>query len=135
MKVESLNKLDSAVALLIDKVVTGLDSSVTFMEAQLPEYIMQLLLWHALYSGLIWGVCLILVVLAVTWVCRLDYASLITTSERHYYKVWDIKVYLAVWTSGISALLFVSLFINTAWLKIWIAPKVWLVDYPACLIK
>ena len=51
------SELEKAVTDLLTRVVDGIDGATAFVEAELPEFITQLLLWHGL-SKTVYGVIL-----------------------------------------------------------------------------
>ena len=121
-----VSKLDGAVASLIDKVLAGVDTGVGFMEAQLPEYVTQLLMWHGVRSGVL---TLIATVIFISWAIvsiRLWKAD----KSMDEFATFGVVVLGGMCVTVASLMMF-----NLAWLQIWIAPKVWLVEYAASLVK
>jgi hypothetical protein len=130
-----VGKLDGAVASLIDKVLAGVDTGVGFMEGQLPEYVIQLLMWHGVFNFL-----MCIVAFVVPFVLYKVTMFLGQKDEKDEWKYTDpdgdptpVFVFGFFATCIGAFTFFVS--INVVWLQIWIAPKVWLVEYAANLIK
>ena len=121
--------LQAAIAELINKTISGVDASVVFLEAELPDYIYQLLLWYGVYKFIVFLVsALAMFGLPVLFVWRLKIASATT---RDADEIWAGVTGVATF----FGLIFGSFGINLTWLQIWIAPKVWLVEYAAGLVK
>lgn len=121
-------QLQKALAELLGKANDGIDTAGEFLASELPEVIQQLLMWHGIKSfvELIFGIFLILMILV--------YAKV---APEHIDKIEDSEVSaLAIVLSIIVciAAFILSLFkMNLEWLQIWIAPKVWLIEYAAKL--
>lgn len=146
-------ELQQAVATLVQRVIDGTDNAADFLSAELPEYITQLLMWYGWYNFIMFGVGVLLIFLwyyiekrvaASAFATETDkdgdkrYIGWIYDSERRasysgdggmvYFLVGSIIRFILVF------IIFIGM-INIQWLKIWIAPKVWLVDYAIQLSK
>lgn len=109
---------------LLQKASGGIDAAVSFSQQQIPDVINQLLVWNAVSSALgqIIGIITIL-------------APLIFS-----FKKWDFIyrndleafMFLHVVTIPLGALVIAC---NFDWLKIWLAPKLYLIEYAASLVK
>lgn len=121
--------LATAVSALINKTLAGVDKSAAFMEAQLPDYIVQLLMWHGIKSAV---ACVIGVVLLSTclygWKMGYDYCA-----EHAHFDGFTFYFPYGIASCFIAGA--VAVLLNITWLQIWIAPKVWLVEYAASLVK
>lgn len=109
---------------LLQRAVTGVDKAVEFSQAQIPDVIHQLLVWNAVSSILIQVFLLILcicIVLVIRWTWKED----------------DENLMFATMILGVILLLTFTVFIfyNFDWLKIWLAPKLYLLEYTASLVK
>ncbi len=120
--------LQSAIEQLITKTLEGVDTSVDFLQAELPEYVYQLLLWYGVYNFILF------------------FTSITILANIFYFmpKIWEKVISsenkdFLIGCSGIIAsivgIAFVSIQMNLTWLQIWIAPKVWLVEYASRLVK
>jgi hypothetical protein len=124
-------QLQDALTELLGKANNGIDNASNFLVAELPEVIQQLLLWHGVYNF-------------VLFIGGLLLALAIVFADFKMYKVakdWsdvDFKSgYLLVGSFGrifLWAIVLVGM-LNLEWLQIWIAPKVWLLEYAASLAK
>lgn len=132
-----MNKqLEMALAELIDKSMDGIDSASQFLLAEVPEVIQQLLMWHAIESA-VFSLLMIALILAVELLGLRKYRRTVFSDIK-----WDDEemAYISYYLP--STLLRIGLFLFTwgelsslVWLKIWIAPKVWLLEYAARLIN
>lgn len=124
---------------LLKKAVQGVDAAVTFSQAQIPDVIHQLLVWNAVSSlgcqllGLFFFLlCWFLIKFYnSSWERRASWTRFSDTSESTSSE-WDFRFLPVVVLSGVGCFL---LALNFDWLKIWLAPKLYLVQYAATLIK
>ena len=122
--------LQAAVTELITKTITSTETGIEFLSGQLPAYVSQLLMWHGMYSFIISMISL--VILFIVW-----YSPHKMVSQEGKEKFngdallpWQL-LYLGSAMVSIPALVNA----NLVWLQIWLAPKVWLVEYAAGLVK
>ncbi len=110
---------------LLKKATDGIDSAVTFSQQQIPDVINQLLVWNAVSSAITQAICTVITIIIVT-VCV---------------KVWrksydDDAITLATFLSFAACVITIPVFFcNFDWLKIWIAPKLYLIEYAASLVQ
>jgi len=122
-------ELQKAITELFNSALTAKD----FLVGELPDYINQLLMWRAVYNGF-WFV------LGVAFCVAWGYANYIHIKWlkgggfKKLEKSGDVG---ALSMHLIQIFLFIPAFamINLEWLQIWIAPKVWLAEYAASLVK
>ena len=110
---------------LLQKASNGIDSAVSFGQAQIPDVIQQLLMWNAVSSA------------GIQIICTLAISACIYLMRFAWNKVDDADVVLeALAFTGIwSIACVVIIFNNFDWLKIWLAPKLYLIEYAASLVK
>ncbi|NUU68439.1 hypothetical protein HQN64_20345 [Enterobacteriaceae bacterium BIT-l23] len=147
---EQANKV---LAELLQKASSGIDAAVSFSQAQIPDVIHQLLLWNFVQSLIMTIIALASIPLAV-WIIRSQckkveigiiggegwswekgnpkYASTLVWSHNGELNplVLPFGAVLLAWLSSVLAVL-----ANPAWLKIWLAPKLYLIEYAASLMK
>lgn len=129
---------------LLQKAVGGIDAAVSFSQAQIPDVVHQLLVWNivsSLLAQLFGGVAILLAIQVrryalkakangETWVAHDG-----RPNDRWFVSSFSYDCLLG----AIPALLTVSgvlaFFMNFDWLKIWLAPKLYLLEYAASLIK
>ncbi|QHQ14541.1 hypothetical protein GMW39_00770 [Pectobacterium parmentieri] len=109
---------------LLQKASNGIDSAVSFSQAQIPDVIHQLMIWNAVSSALAQIFCVFIII-----------GCFFMTI-----KAWKSRDYDLIFPSFIAFIIFISggligLFSNFDWLKIWLAPKLYLIEYAANLIK
>lgn len=109
---------------LLQKASNGIDSAVSFSQAQIPDVIHQLMIWNAVSSALVQIFCVFL----------------ITGCYFMAIKAWKTRDGDIIFPSWIASVIFISggfigFFSNFDWLKIYLAPKLYLIEYAANLIK
>jgi hypothetical protein len=147
-------QLQKALIDLIGKASNGIDASVSFLSAEIPDVIHQLLLWYAARSAIEFFVGVIIISFGVKIFnmkigvskdsAKKDYedgklwtrycgSAKITSTEYDAIMMmpdyWKAKVF-GVFVSMIGAI-----WVNIDWLQIWIAPKIWLIEYASQLAK
>ncbi|MEX5854780.1 hypothetical protein AB6H27_19970 [Providencia huaxiensis] len=136
-------QVSKALTDLLEKASNGIDSTVAFSYDNLPEVIHQLLAWK-MTMGIIWSVVgAVLIVLAIfmpVWAKRAKSNGAIWT----YYdgeKKYNINSTMYDFSRTIfpALILFFGAVIAiggfSMWLKILLAPKLYLIEYAASLIK
>lgn len=118
--------LDNALATMINSSVQGAGDAISWAKYQIPDVIHQLLMWKAVESGIIFSVFVVL--------------SLIGLYLSKKFIKWTIDGNAEF--SPITALCvlilstpIIGVFNSLDWLKIWIAPKIYLIEYAANLMK
>lgn len=135
-------QLQQAIATLVTKANDGIDSATSLLSAELPEYVYQLLMWHGICSAVLFIVGMVILISTTTILCKytgkgeliegaLCYKETLTHDR---YGNLDDRTMLTSSVALVICIIAVCM-LNLEWLKIWIAPKVWLVDYAASLIK
>lgn len=133
-------QLQQALAVLIEKSISGIDASVNFMQAEIPEVIEQLLAWHAVKSVIFFFVFLSIAIIFPFLGIMVRSASVRALEEGDNWTKYDgcggitsilYDFTVRVWFSSVVVTpLFVVFSANSLdWLQIWIAPKVWLIEY------
>ncbi|KFC12661.1 phage transmembrane protein [Trabulsiella guamensis ATCC 49490] len=114
---------------LLQKAADGIDSAVAFSQAQIPDVIHQLLIWNAV-SSLLFQLIAILTVMGFLLTVKKAW------NVAEGYSGADFLAFLYI-TSGAltSIIMFVGFWFNFDWLKIWLAPKLYLLEYATSLIK
>lgn len=143
-------QLQNALALILQKAVTGVEEGVSFLSAELPDVAHQLLMWNMVHSILL-SVLGVLVFIPSYYIFK--YLNRVSSEARKAYldgEEWtryvsggkltsfeyDIKVSIAPRAVVISSTTILSCFLlNLTWLKILIAPKLYLIEYATTLVK
>lgn len=122
-------QLQQAIAVLIEKSLKAFEAGADFMADQLPDVVQQLLMWYMVLGG----------VKAVAAVMLLVTASIVaykgigwTRNAGKYVDGWFIYSMCSIlWLPVI--MLSVHLW-NLTWLQIWVAPKIFLIEYAARMV-
>lgn len=148
---EQANKI---LADLLQKASNGIDAAVSFSQAQIPDVIHQLLVWNFAKSITVFIISL-LSIIPLVWLILNQWKRVqcgqfgkgegYTWDEgKPKYKptfIWDSKgdfnvivmpfaAIVGIWVAAVLAAI-----TDLTWLKIWIAPKLYLIEYAAHLIK
>lgn len=147
-------QLQKALVELIGKASNGIDASVSFLSAEIPDVIHQLLAWYATKSAI---ECIIgfVIIAAGVKIFRLrfgkskdsalaDYeigkpwtrycgSDRVTSTE--YDLIMMMPDYWKAKAAGVALFIIGLLWVNIDWLKICIAPKIWLIEYASQLAK
>lgn len=127
---------------LITKAANGLDAAVAFSKEQIPDVVAQLLMWNLVSSALLCLLAILLIVVPPIILCclfkQLNNKAPWTINERYHDSsgTFDVAVAIALTVGGVSVIFGCVMFFNNFdWLKILIAPKLYLLEYAAYLIK
>ena len=134
-------QLQQAISQLITMSLVAIDKGATFLSGQIPDVIQQLLLWKAWESFLhffIFGVVLSIIIVYVN-VKQFNWWIQETTDKWgdkqkrlncDYSPLALLNIFQIMWLLVIPNALG-----NLTWFQIWIAPKVYLIEYAKEFIK
>jgi len=148
---EQANKI---LADLLQKASNGIDAAVSFSQAQIPDVIHQLLVWNFTKS-IVMTVLALLSVFPVVWLVRYCVRRVPDgvyqggegyswDEGKQKYKpglVWDSKgditpvVMLPVFFLVVWLMWALDSITDLTWLKIWLAPKLYLIEYASHILK
>lgn len=116
---------------LLQKASNGIDSAVSFSQAQIPDVIHQLLVWNFALS-------MIFTILGVSLFCVAQYVSWGIFKKLR--KEWAGDEFFDHPEGMIIGMVYMITYaplawISLDWLKIWLAPKLYLIEYAASLVK
>lgn len=138
---------------LLQKASNGIDAAISFSQAQIPEVIHQLLVWNMVHSLIMTLISISTIPLVFWFVKRQCRKVEVGKFDNEGYSwdggnpkysptmVWDSKGELSfLIVPGAAVLLFWGLWVivvvtKMTWLKILLAPKFYLIEYAATLIK
>lgn len=138
---------------LLQKAANGIDAAVSFSQAQIPEVVNQLLIWNMVHSLVITAVSILTVPLVLLLVKKQLQKVQVGVYDNEGYPwdkgkpkysptlIWDSKgelnfiiaplaVVLVIWAVWV-----IDAVTDMTWVKIWLAPKLYLLEYAASLIK
>lgn len=138
-------QLQQSVAEILNRAISGIDSSVAFMQSELPEVIEQLLMWYAVRGVImvIIGLCLtipfILIVKKITNECIMDAtkSSFWVDVYKHPDNAISVEAMILAVPAGFLSFIGAIIALCNVMdpIQIWIAPKIWLMEYAATLVK
>lgn len=124
---KAIETLEQAMVKVIDKSLNGLDTATEFIISETPEVIQQLLLWHGVSNFIYFciGICLLT---GIGLVCRWSFKRKDKWTGRC--SEVDFMCYLIVPVVCCVVLTICCLeTLNLIWLKVWLAPKLYLIEY------
>ena len=127
-------QLSNALVNLITQVTSGAEEAGKFLITETPEVVRQILTWYLAESVIY---CLVGVVMFIlSWKVYKHISIKPEEDESNYYwetpKDPDLPFVVVVCTL-IMVNTFQFMLWDLTWLKIWIAPKLWLIEYAAVL--
>ena len=128
------DQLQKVLADIITRVTSGADAAIQFGKEQIPEVLKQLLIWNFTFSFLIWFSATAVIVGYIIWMLtkfKWWFKNQRTTTTKQDAAVIVLTV---IW-GFISFIMIFVFWCNLDWLKIWVAPKLYLLEYAASLIK
>ena len=130
------DKLQEALGELLNKANNGIDTAGAFLSEEIPEVVSQLLLWHGVYNLIQFIVGVILLTIGITLSSKIAFN--IPTKGHWSHNHCDNDISATGFISLLGALFSLIgglIYINFIWLQIYLAPKVWLLEYAASLAK
>ena len=124
-------KLDSLLTQTLQKFLDGIDATTAFAQQQLPDVIQQILHWYFIYYSL----TTLFAILAFSLQAYISYYWITKVEPKLDCTTQWIGSIFGLGLGGIIPLFIEIHFLNLQWLKIWIAPKLWLIEYTAHLTK
>lgn len=124
-------QLQQAITKMIEKALNGLDAGAEFLAGEIPDVVMQLMMWHGVYNLLMMVIGVVLVILWCVVEQKIYKRMAACEAVPHD---WVVYILMGSIPRCVAAAVCYSM-INLEWLKIWIAPKVWLIEYAASLVK
>lgn len=130
------NSLQDALSMIIQKSAEGLSAGVDFLSAQLPDVIRQLLLFNLAKSSAIFVVSFLAIVVYVSCILKLWAWANKKAKESPYDEPQLEAAMITALTAVIMTVVVTTAFSSASdVLELWLAPKVWLIEYAATLIK
>lgn len=124
-----MTTLNDALVAIIQKTQGAVESGVSFLSEQIPDVIQQLLMWK-FYEAVVLCAMLAVFQLVVVWGAFKTYKITVETQDAVPFAPYIIIMgFCSLFITG-----FAVGFLLKA-LQIYIAPKVWLIEYAASLAK
>lgn len=120
----------------LTEILNGALTAKDFMVSELPEVVTQLLLWKGVMSGIGFSFGLLLIIIGSTVFSKTFIPALKkynADSRRNYEK--DDSFFFWGLTLIPVFIGFLMMTHNMDWIQIWLAPKVYLIEYAASLAK
>ena len=139
--------LDQTLADLIISSINTASQAKEFIISQTPEVIQQTLLWYGLYNFILFITSFVVLFLSIfisykinekitkdfnngeLWTRHNPRVNLNLTSDTY-----DFIKTCTILIPTIGAIIFMVI-MNIEWLKIWITPKLWLIEFASNLVK
>lgn len=121
-------QLQLALKDILEKALASLDTAVDFLSGQIPIVVHEVLVWNLVYNLVLFVVAMtILVVVPLLWWKKRE--SMMEYCDDGF----NFTLLSAVIFAVPAMIVFACM--NLEWLKIWLAPRLWLVEYAANLVK
>lgn len=118
--------LQKALAEILNKTTQGVEAGVGFLQRELPDVIQQLLIWHGVRSGVIFGVLVLGLIISIWLLVK----GVMWSNDND----WDAGP-LGVLPLIPAGMCLAGALANLEWLQILLAPKIFLIEYAASLVK
>lgn len=140
------DQLQNALVEIINKASSGIDTSISFLSAELPDVVNQVLIWHSLKSAIMFLFFAACAVIAIRSAVKYEVERGVKALRDAYDRgeSWIRTRYgteersakygklIRLLASFILSLIALS---NITWLQILVAPKLYLIEYAATLVK
>lgn len=145
----SLSNLETALAEAINKSVAAAETATDFVIGELPGFITEVLLWYGVHSFILF-VAGMLMMFGSVYCLRIAKSKIPPVPENGkqtwFWYYWmhkeshEMSVAATFSVMGVCVSAFVIFMwgvklLNLTWLKIWIAPKLFLIEYAAQMVK
>jgi hypothetical protein len=133
---KTMDTLDTTLVSILNEVTSGVGTAKDFLVEQTPQVVQEIITWYGVYNFIefLLGIAVFAFIViagrktllkknAPNW--AFDKNDIAYADPRAAVPVC-IGIVLAIWASHL---------VNLQWLKIWIAPKLWLIEYTAELVK
>jgi len=124
-------KLQEQLTTILKSATETAKQAGAFLSDDVPDVVNQLLLWHGVESFIYFTLGILLFILGVVYIIFLTRNARKNGIEifSYYEPYWCLYLLTVIpWTISLSLLEF-------KWLKIWLAPKLYLIEYTATLLK
>lgn len=121
--------LEGALVDIIQQVSGGVKQGVSFLQQEIPDVVKQLLMWK-LVAHLLSASLSFIALIPLTWLFKITWDMSEKNNDAVPFAPYCIF-------GGIACLVFIGGMVDNTFtvLQIYIAPKVWLIEYAASLVK
>jgi flagellar biosynthesis protein FlhB len=127
-------ELEKCLTEITQGVLNSVDKIKSFSEYQLPEYISQLMTWHVMKSFFSLTISFMFLFITFILIKKTFKLAGCTDEKGEHSESTIIKMIIYVVLAIVTIVIACANF-DLTWLKIWIAPKVWLIDYATGLLN
>lgn len=113
-------QLQEALTQLITRSIGAAEKAGTFLEAEIPEIIQQLLIYQFVWNLLWWSLSIVAMIL---------FTLIFKKIFREYDGEHDAQFGTIITYATFMVIPIVGFAVNFDWLKIWLAPKVYILEY------
>jgi hypothetical protein len=131
---ETINKLDTALSDLISKATETGPKIVDWLCVQVPDLVNEILIWNSAQSAIecVFGAFLVLVVPTLWWKFLARDHMFGSKKPRPEDGLWVLYGLGSIFTV-VPSLIIGGHYVNFTWLKIYLAPKLYLLEYISAL--
>lgn len=130
------DQLQQALAAILNKTVAGAEAGLSFLGAEIPEVIQQLLIWKAVQSG-VYSIAGLILVFATALITHANLKS--TKGFNLFFDEGEIAPWIMVTGPVLAGCFFAGFTVaikhGLVAVQIYVAPKVFLIEYAASLTK
>ncbi len=136
--------LEQVLVKAIEKAEGALDSGIDFAMEQAPEVIQQAMMWNMTLSLITCFFGLFILAVISTWwffLYKMRSTAVENKKDNWFFSSSgdttvdsDLPIFYGCMLSFVFVVVGFAI-LNLTWLKIWIAPKLWLIEYAASLAK
>lgn len=121
-------QLQNALSSILNSSANAIGTAKDFLVAEIPDVVYQLLLWKAIQSAIAFAICVVVIVVWIYFITRLY-----KWAESIGEEAW-IAFAFGSFLTGAALFSIAECWMNLNWLQIWIAPKIYLLEYAAKLV-
>lgn len=149
------DQLQNALVEIINKASIGIDTSISFLSAEIPDVVNQVLVWHGLKSAIMFLFFAVCAVMATRSTVKYDAERGVKELRDAYERgdpwtrchpnspITSVKYDVAESSArkgklirlSVSFVLYLVALSNITWLQILVAPKLYLIEYASTLVK
>ena len=123
--------LQKALADLINGAIVSVDKAGGFIKAELPEYITQLLAWYGIYNFILF--CIGILIFGLLVYGNWKQVKMLCQKDDDWFDEYGFALIANI--LQVFPIIGAGTLLNLQWLQIWIAPKVWLIEYAMKAVK